>query len=283
MREHLRGAVAVVTGGANGIGLATARLFAQAGAMVALADLDVEALERARDELGERALVCERVDVSRGDEVERFARLVLERAGDRPVARVVAAAGIVAAGLFVDVPADTFDRVMSVNLGGVVHVCRAFAPVLMEQRSGAIVTVSSGITSLPLPGIAAYVTSKAAVDAFTRALGHELAPHRVRVAAVSPGLVATGIVERVTAHGLGDAEPSRARLRGLIERLGERPERVALAIERAAVGGADARFVREAAALEALARLAPWVPRALGRALGHAAPRLVGSRGRASS
>jgi NAD(P)-dependent dehydrogenase (short-subunit alcohol dehydrogenase family) len=110
-------------------------------------------------------------------------------------------------------------------------------------------------------------------------------PLGVRVAVVAPGLVATNIIERVTAHGLGDAERARARLRGLVERLGASPDDVAHAIERAAAGGTEARFVREARALEAVARLAPWVPRALGRALGHAAPRLVGKptqRGEAS-
>jgi NAD(P)-dependent dehydrogenase (short-subunit alcohol dehydrogenase family) len=172
------GHVAVVTGGASGIGLAAARRFASAGLRIAIADLPGERLDRAAATLAEVApagaadVLAVPTDVSRKAEVRRLEQTVLERFGDVHV--LMNNAGIQpGSGMFG--PEGSWEKVLGVNLWGVIHGSQVFAPGMLERgKPGMIVNTGSkqGITTPP--GDPAYNVAKAGVKAFTESLEHEL-------------------------------------------------------------------------------------------------------------
>jgi len=198
------GAVAVVTGGASGIGLAAAVRFASLGLRVCIADLGEERLARAAEAVaaaspeGAGAVMASATDVSREDEVRKLEQAVRERFGGTDI--LMNNAGIQpGSGMFG--PAENWQRVIGVNLWGVIHGSQVFAPGMIERgRPGLIVNTGSkqGITTPP--GDPAYNVAKAGVKAFTEALEHELRnTPKARISAhlLIPGFVFTGL----TAHG----------------------------------------------------------------------------------
>jgi NAD(P)-dependent dehydrogenase (short-subunit alcohol dehydrogenase family) len=195
------GAVAVVTGGASGIGLACAKRFAELGLDVCIADLGAERLARAEREVHAAAkggaVIARETDVSRTDAVAELERWVSERFGGTDV--LMNNAGI-QPGSAVFGPTENWERVLGVNLWGVIHGCQSFVPgMLARGRPGLVINTGSkqGITTPP--GDPAYNVSKAGVKAFTEALEHELrnTPNR-RISAhlLIPGFVFTGLTAR---------------------------------------------------------------------------------------
>ena len=171
-------AVAVVTGGASGIGLAAATRFATAGLRVCIADLGAERLEAAAATLaavspaGRDAVMAEAVDVARADELAALAAKVADRFGGTDV--LMNNAGIGPASEVFG-PAEAWERTLAVNLWGVIQGTRAFVPGMIARgRPGLVVNTGSkqGITTPP--GNPAYNVSKAGVKVFTEALAHEL-------------------------------------------------------------------------------------------------------------
>ena len=194
----LAGRRAVVTGAASGIGRATALALARAGADLLLADLNENALaEPAREVagLGRRA-VAMRVDVSR----EEDARAMASRAADElgGVDILVNAAGMNGRRRPVlEFSTEEIELVLRVNLVGIFHTCRAVGRLMVEQRSGSIVNVSSVMDQVAAPNRAAYVASKGGVRQLTRALAIEWAPYGVRVNAVGPGYCRTPLIGQI--------------------------------------------------------------------------------------
>jgi NAD(P)-dependent dehydrogenase (short-subunit alcohol dehydrogenase family) len=197
------GSVAVVTGGAAGIGLAAAERFAELGLRVCIADLGAERLARAAERIAARApggaasVMAAEADVSRLEDVRQLETAVRERFGGVDV--LMNNAGIQpGSGIFG--PAEAWERVLGVNLWGVVHGVQVFVPRMLEHgRPGLVINTGSkqGITTPP--GDPAYNVSKAGVKALTEALQHELrnVPNgRVSAHLLIPGFVFTGLTAR---------------------------------------------------------------------------------------
>lgn len=227
--------LALVTGASRGIGRATAVELGRRGYTVVLSYLKDDAAAReaaaAVEAAGGKAVI-HRADVSKPDEVA-----TLFKAADAvgPLDALVCCAGITRDTLLgASEPAD-FDALLSTNLMGVVSCCREAARRMASRREGAIVTVSSVAAQRPGRGQSNYAASKGAIEAFTRALAVELAPRRVRVNAVAPGLIETDMTKE-----LRSLAPEELQRRILLKRLGT-PEEVAKVI--AFLCGNDASYV----------------------------------------
>ncbi len=197
------GSVAVVTGGASGIGLAAARRFAALGLRVCIADLGGERLASAAHGVaaeapdGAGSVITLETDVGRSDDVRRLEEAVRERFGGTDV--LMNNAGIQPGSTTLG-PEETWRRIMEVNLWGVIHGCQAFVPRMIERgRPGLVINTGSkqGITTPP--GDPAYNVSKAGVKAFTEALQHDLrngANPALAAHLLIPGFVFTGLTAR---------------------------------------------------------------------------------------
>jgi NAD(P)-dependent dehydrogenase (short-subunit alcohol dehydrogenase family) len=180
--------VAVVTGGGGGIGAATARLFAEHGAHVVIADIDAELAQRTADDLttsGASALAVV-ADVRDADQVAALARSVLDRYGRVDVLVNNVGHWLRHPGHFVDTDSQLWDELYRVNLHHVFLVTRAFLPAMIDQHAGAIVNVSSveGLRGYPEDPV--YAAFKAAVIHFTRSLAVQVGGDGVRVNAIGP-------------------------------------------------------------------------------------------------
>jgi 3-oxoacyl-[acyl-carrier protein] reductase len=192
----LSGRVAVVTGAASGIGEASARMLAAAGAVLVCADLDAGGAERVAAEIradggAATGIGC---DVSIRAEVDD---LVEHAAADHGRVDVMAnIAGIIHESLVVDTKEDDLDRVLGVNLKGVFFGCQAAARVMIGQGSGSIINMASGAIDAVAPNIVCYAMAKAAVAQLTKTLAVEVGPLGVRVNAIAPGFIITGMTSR---------------------------------------------------------------------------------------
>jgi NAD(P)-dependent dehydrogenase (short-subunit alcohol dehydrogenase family) len=192
--------VAVVTGGASGIGLAAAMRFAKAGMKVCIADIAAERLKEAETKLASVAsaanIMASATDVSRVEELAALESAVQKRFGGTDI--LMNNAGI-QPGSQIFGPAENWQRILGVNLWGVINGSQVFAPHMIERgRSGFIINTGSkqGITTPP--GDPAYNVSKAGVKAFTEALQHELRGLNSKISAhlLIPGFVFTGLTSR---------------------------------------------------------------------------------------
>jgi NAD(P)-dependent dehydrogenase (short-subunit alcohol dehydrogenase family) len=225
MGNRLDGKVCLITGAGSGIGQASARLFAQEGARVVVADIDLEAAAKTVAEIGDVA-VAERVDVTSPQDTVDLAKRVVEQFGRIDV--LFNNAGIAGVGDVLETEPELFDRVMTVNVRGVYLMTRAVAPHMIERRTGSIINMSSCIAEIGLARRVSYAASKGAVFAMTKSMQVDLAPHGIRVNALLPGTILTPFVERYLKESYSDPEEGMAaiRKRQLTSDLG-RPEDVA--------------------------------------------------------
>ena len=194
-RGHFGDTLVSVTGAGSGIGRETALAFAREGAELVVSDINEADVKDTAGQIAARGGVAHAytVDVADADAVERFADDVCAAHGVPDI--VVNNAGIGQAGAFLDTPPAQWDRVLDINLGGVVNGCRAFAKRLVERGTGGhIVNVASMAAYLPLQEMNAYCTSKAAVYMFSDCLRAELDPAGVGLTTICPGVVDTNIV-----------------------------------------------------------------------------------------
>ncbi len=186
---RLEGQVAIITGGAGGLGLAYARRFLEEGARVLIADIvDPTTAAKELERSGEVHAV--RVDVASALSVEAMVGAAVKRFGrvDILVNNAALFAGLVPTP-FEQIEEDAWDRLMAVNVKGVWLCCRAVAPVMKGQGAGRIINVASAIVAKGTPLLMHYVASKGAVIAMTRVLARELGEHGVAVNALAPGLI----------------------------------------------------------------------------------------------
>ena len=190
--------VAIITGGAGGIGEAAARAIASRGARVAVADLRPAAAEEAAARLKTAGLDVEPVTVDVGSEasVRAMVDTVLGRWGRIDI--LVNNAGVESSKPFLEIGLEEYERVMLINTTGVWLCCQAVIPAMLRQGGGRIVNVSSVAGQLGggLLGTAAYSTSKGALIALTKALAREFAKSGIRVNAISPSLTMTDFAQR---------------------------------------------------------------------------------------
>jgi 3-oxoacyl-[acyl-carrier protein] reductase len=192
----LSGDVAVVTGGASGIGEATCTVLAEAGAAVVVGDIDTEGAlrtaARIADEGGRARAV--RVDVADRSSVDALVDGGVEAFGAVDIMCNVA--GVPSDGLVEDVTEAELDRVLAINLKGVFFGCQAAMRVMKARRRGVIVNVSSTGIDVPVPGNGVYAITKAGVAMLSMVLATEAGPHGIRVNAIAPGATITSFSQR---------------------------------------------------------------------------------------
>ena len=188
--KPLAGRVAIITGGSRGIGLASARLLAEDGASVVVSGRDAYRLEAATRELEVVGTAVGVVaDAAKREDADRLVEAARERFGRIDV--LVNNAGMTRDQLLVRMKDDDFDRVLDTNLRGVFFMTRAVAKVMMRQRSGRIINVSSTAGVMGNAGQVNYSAAKAGVIGLTKAAARELAHWKILVNAVAPGLIET--------------------------------------------------------------------------------------------
>ncbi len=215
---------ALITGGARGIGRAFALALAKPNTTLFLADCDVERAERTAEELRARGSTCEVItcDVTDPDSVERAAQRV-ERAVGAPD-WLINNAGVLVTGTVADLELAEYQRVIDVNLWGVIHGCRAFAPRMRARRRGAIINVASLAGHLPIPLMGPYAATKAAVIALSENLRNELATSGVTVTVLCPSVTRTELIGAASGHG---HEPSKSRAQRIMDLAGATADEVA--------------------------------------------------------
>lgn len=192
----LDGKVCLITGGAQGIGEACARLFLEQGARVVIVDVDKEKGQALASQLQQQGheILFLASDVGNKVEVDAVIAQVLAQHGRLDV--LVSNAGIFKAAPFLEVSESDFDEVLRVNLKGAFLVGQAAARVMKEKGGGAIVHMSSVNAVMAIPEIASYNVSKGGLNQLTRAMALALADDGIRVNAVAPGTIATELASK---------------------------------------------------------------------------------------
>ncbi|HEX4870521.1 MAG TPA: SDR family oxidoreductase [Moraxellaceae bacterium] len=265
----LAGKLAVVTGAGSGIGRATALRFAEEGADLVCVDINTAAAERTAELarlLGASAW-ARTVDVGNARAMEALAKEVGKELGGADI--VVNNAGIGMAGGLLETSVADWNKLLNVNLWGVIHGSRLFARQMVDaQRGGHIVNVASAAAFAPSRKLAAYSTSKAAVHMLTECLRAELADADIGVTAICPGFVATGIAGATVYAGLSEEEQAakRAKADALYKRRNFAPEDVADAVFKAVQKNPALSLVgAEAWTTRLLSRFAPGLSRLVAR------------------
>ncbi|MBS0563650.1 MAG: SDR family oxidoreductase [Proteobacteria bacterium] len=229
MADRLKGKIAIISGGATGMGAAAARLFAAEGAAVGIIDRNTDAGQRLAGELagsGHRAVFA-RADVSRKSEVEEAVARVVATLG--PVNVLFNHAGTIVIKPFLETEEEDWDFLFDVNVKSMYLMTRAVLPHMLAQGGGAIVCTSSISAVYATPNEVLYDATKGACHMFARAIAVEFRDRGIRCNAVCPGFIETphGLREVRELTGLG-VDVSDAALRASQGRLG-RPEDVARA------------------------------------------------------
>jgi NAD(P)-dependent dehydrogenase (short-subunit alcohol dehydrogenase family) len=205
MTFDLSGRNAIVTGASQGLGLAIARAFVEAGASVAICARDESSLNAAVSELRSVAresqkIIARRADVAEETDVAAFVDFALRELGRVDI--LVNNAGIYGPlGAIEDVDWAAWVRAIEINLMGSVLFCRALLPHFKQNRSGKIIQLSGGGATNPLPRISAYAASKAAIVRFAETLAEEVREWGIDVNSIAPGALNTRLLDEVLAAG----------------------------------------------------------------------------------
>ncbi len=200
---QLKDKVAIVTGGAQGMGKAFALRFAKEGAKVTICDiLNCEPAAKEIEAMGGEVLALE-TDVSSEEDTVEMAKRTVQRFGriDILVNNAAIFAGIEFK-LFDQITAKEWDKLSEVNLKGIFLCCKAVFPFMKQQEKGKIINISSGVAFSGLPRILHYTTSKGGVVSLTRGLAKELGDFNIKVNAVAPGMVWTPANQNIVSEEL---------------------------------------------------------------------------------
>lgn len=190
--------VAIVTGGAQGIGEAIALTLAREGASIAVVDINLEKAQEVTSKIKQLGVDSEsyKVDVSNLKDVEETVNKIIEKF--KKIDILVNNAGITRDNLIIRMSEEEWDSVIAINLKGVFNWTKACAKVMMKQRSGSIINISSVIGLMGNAGQVNYAASKAGVIGITKSIAKELASRNVRVNAVCPGYIKTAMTDKLT-------------------------------------------------------------------------------------
>ncbi len=195
MAGKLEGKVALITGGASGIGLAIARRYAQEGARVCIADIEVAEAERMAVDIGQQAFAVQ-VDVSSLESIEHLVEQVVTYA--RGIDILVNNAGVVEIAPFLEVTQASYDRIFAVNTKGLFFMLQTVARQMVRQgRGGKIINFASQAGRRGEALVSAYCASKAAVISITQSAALALIPHRINVNGIAPGVVDTPMWDKL--------------------------------------------------------------------------------------
>ncbi|AMO84058.1 3-oxoacyl-[acyl-carrier protein] reductase [Solibacillus kalamii] len=215
---RLANKVAIITGGAGGIGLAAVKRFLEEGAKVAIVDYDKQQGEKMEAELGENVAFFA-VDVSKLAEVKEMVEQVVDRFGKIDI--LINNAGITRDATLVKMSEEDFEKVIQINLNGVYYCTQAVAPHMIAQGSGKIISTSSVSGVYGNFGQTNYAATKAAIIGMTKTWAKELGRKGINVNAVAPGFTATPMVEKMPEKVLQQMEGITS-----LQRLGK-PEDIA--------------------------------------------------------
>jgi acetoin reductase-like protein len=194
---RLNGKVALITGGARGIGRAIAERYVAEGATVAIADLLEEQASATASEIGERAFALS-VDVTRQESIDAMVEAVVKRAGGIDI--LVNNAAVFDMAPLLEITRASYDQTFEVNVKGLLFTLQAVARRMVEQgRGGKIINFASQAGRRGEALVAVYCASKAAVISLTQSAGKALVPHQINVNAIAPGVVDTPMWDRVDA------------------------------------------------------------------------------------
>ena len=238
----LSGRVAMITGGASGLGEAIAHGLAQQGAAVVLADRDADRLQKVSADLQQAGAQVSTVELDVTDRggVDRAVTGVAEDQGCLDI--LVNSAGVVALDPVEQLPDEAWDRTLEINLSGTFAVCRAAGAQMKAQQHGRIINIASQAAHVALEHHAAYSASKSGLFGLTTSLARELGPYGVTANTISPTVVMTELGKKAWADPHGDAHQAEIPARRFAE-----PEEIAATAvflaspEAAMVNGADLR------------------------------------------
>ncbi|MDR7408712.1 MAG: SDR family NAD(P)-dependent oxidoreductase [Armatimonadota bacterium] len=220
--------VALVTGGASGIGRATCLALAARGARVAVADINAQGAEQVAEEIRrqDREALAVGMDVTNRAHVAQAVQQVLDRWGRVDV--LINAAGWDRIVPFLESTEELWERVININFRGVLNTCHVVLPHMVQRGGGVVVNISSDAGRVGSSGETVYSGAKGAVIAFSKALAREVARHNIRVNVVAPGITDTPLLQQIIQAGnekLIDAIVRSTPLRRMA-----RPEEVAEAV-----------------------------------------------------
>ncbi|MCH7965922.1 MAG: SDR family oxidoreductase [Thaumarchaeota archaeon] len=199
----IKGKVAIITGASSGIGYATALALSKAGAKVAIGARRVNRLEELAKKISSNGgeVFFQKLDVTQRSECENFAKAVLEKWGSIDI--LVNNAGLMPLSLFKSLKVDEWDKMIDVNIKGVLYCTAAVILHMKEKKSGHIVNISSVAGRIVFPTGSVYCATKHAIAAFSEGLRQEFsARSNIRVTSIEPGVVATELTDTITDESL---------------------------------------------------------------------------------
>jgi NAD(P)-dependent dehydrogenase (short-subunit alcohol dehydrogenase family) len=231
-RKHFfKDKTVLITGAGSGIGRATAYLLAENNVHLILCDLNKEAADRTAAMslgLGAASAAVHIVDVADWDDMQALAQKVEKKHGALDV--LINNAGVGLGGDFLSTPLQDWQWVLSINVMGVVHGCKAFLPAMIQRGYGHVVNTASMAGYYAAPDMTAYSASKHAVMGLTESLRAEMAPHGIGVSAICPGVINTNIVSAGRMNG--STGLAQEKIAALYRKRNYGPEGVAEAIVR---------------------------------------------------
>jgi len=191
---RLQNKTAIITGGASGIGLACARLFAQEGARVAIFGRRQDRFDQAQKEIGSAVLAVQG-DITQEQDTERLVKTAIRQLGKVDI--LVNNAGIFAPSPLHETEDAVWDQTFAINIRGVFQLTRKILPLMIAQGTGSIIHISSILGMIAVPGTAAYNASKGALNQFSKSIAVEYGGQGIRSNSICPGMIETEMTEEL--------------------------------------------------------------------------------------